>query len=33
MTASLFLIDILSVKGVGTEEDCGGAYSTYHSLG
>ena len=33
MTASLFLIDIILVKGVDTEEDCGWAYSTYHSLG
>lgn len=30
---SLFLIDIISVKGVDAEEDCGWAYSTYHSLG
>lgn len=33
MTAVLFLKDIVSVKGVDAEEDCGWAYSTYHSLG
>lgn len=33
MTASLFLIDIVSVKGVDAEEGCGWPYNTYHSLG